>query len=698
VTFLEFNQCLGAAAQRMEPAEAARLLTEAMNEAPNPMARGRFAGTLAVVAGRMESRAASDTCEKAARRLLDDLAEAKHRFALSQTAIDLTAVVTAIRADQALPLLTEGIAKAEARAAVVRKLQAKGDLIFEGSDLPGLDDMLSAEAARRLAAALPAVAARAEPNVATRLLKEALVRATDAEVRRQLVTGLAAAARRIDSRLAADVCGPVARQFADAVVGTNDPIALAEVARGLVTLAEWLAPTEADKACRLAAQKLTDALAGQPLLPDTIPTALKALARHMPPDDAARMLTAVVGRVRDTHRASSLRHGLGEAALRMPPEKGTRLLVETLEAATDPFAQADLAVGLAAVAEKMERSAAAKACAPVARRFSQIIARSTDLGLLAEAARALVALTARMDPAAGKDACRTAAGILADAIIRSPDRSGARMALAKHLGALAQRIDPTEAASLLVGVMNQTPELNAVPVLAFGIAEVAGRLEPGPAAEVCGNAARFLTATRAKVPDPQLQAGFDAGLVAISGLLPPDETSRLLNELLDRTLDPRAATAWNHGLTLAAIGQTAPRMGTSVNATLLALGSFGPPDSWLAGLPLLHPRFHKQSRPLSQQQLIDLLKHPLCIGETRRSVLQALAFTHDRPFADQWDFVRYIRDKKVDVDLLAPFNRPTPAWEFGQFLRPGNIPFELFQRPGNNPLEMFQPDRPGPKR
>ncbi len=55
-----------------------------------------------------------------------------------------------------------------------------------------------------------------------------------------------------------------------------------------------------------------------------------------------------------------------------------------------------------------------------------------------------------------------------------------------------------------------------------------------------------------------------------------------------------------------------------------------------------------------------MLKHPFCVGEARRAVLDALAFTYQRPFRDQWDFVEYARTHQPHLDLLTPPRRHQP--------------------------------------
>jgi hypothetical protein len=62
--------------------------------------------------------------------------------------------------------------------------------------------------------------------------------------------------------------------------------------------------------------------------------------------------------------------------------------------------------------------------------------------------------------------------------------------------------------------------------------------------------------------------------------------------------------------------------------------------------------------PLRAQTLVELLKHPLCVGEARRLVLDQLQRHYNRPFADQWDFVRFATEQKLGLDLTTPPQRP----------------------------------------
>jgi hypothetical protein len=42
-------------------------------------------------------------------------------------------------------------------------------------------------------------------------------------------------------------------------------------------------------------------------------------------------------------------------------------------------------------------------------------------------------------------------------------------------------------------------------------------------------------------------------------------------------------------------------------------------------------------------------------------VLAQLARHYQRPFADQWDFVRFAQEQRLDLDLTTPPRRPEAA-------------------------------------
>jgi hypothetical protein len=56
---------------------------------------------------------------------------------------------------------------------------------------------------------------------------------------------------------------------------------------------------------------------------------------------------------------------------------------------------------------------------------------------------------------------------------------------------------------------------------------------------------------------------------------------------------------------------------------------------------------------LSTEQLGDLLKQPLCVGEARRVILDQLEIRYQRKFADHWSFVRFAQNE-LGLDLTGP--------------------------------------------
>jgi hypothetical protein len=94
--------------------------------------------------------------------------------------------------------------------------------------------------------------------------------------------------------------------------------------------------------------------------------------------------------------------------------------------------------------------------------------------------------------------------------------------------------------------------------------------------------------------------------------------------------------------------------------------------------PALRPRH--PAKPLPPQALVELLKHPFCLGEAQRVVLDALASTSGREFADLWEFVAYAQEQQKQLDLLkAPDLPARPARPPGNVRPPvefSDLPFK----------------------
>jgi hypothetical protein len=82
------------------------------------------------------------------------------------------------------------------------------------------------------------------------------------------------------------------------------------------------------------------------------------------------------------------------------------------------------------------------------------------------------------------------------------------------------------------------------------------------------------------------------------------------------------------------------------------------PTALPLALALPDPALKPLPESLPAETLVELLRHPLCVGEARRAVLGALGRRYQRTFADQWEFVRFAEEQKLGLDLASPAKRP----------------------------------------
>jgi hypothetical protein len=93
----------------------------------------------------------------------------------------------------------------------------------------------------------------------------------------------------------------------------------------------------------------------------------------------------------------------------------------------------------------------------------------------------------------------------------------------------------------------------------------------------------------------------------------------------------------------------------SATTTVATFGRLGLP---FTPLPTAQRALEPLPPPLPPQTLVDILKQPFSVGEARRLVLEQLSRHYHRPFADQWEFVDYVHQHKLALDLTTPPQRP----------------------------------------
>jgi hypothetical protein len=193
--------------------------------------------------------------------------------------------------------------------------------------------------------------------------------------------------------------------------------------------------------------------------------------------------------------------------------------------------------------------------------------------------------------------------------------------------------------------------------LSEGLSAVAARLEPGEAAALCGQAGRTLTQAKKNTTDPKELLALSEGLSAVAARLEPGEAARTLTQAMSNTTDPYALDALAEGLSAVLTRVDLPGQHRSTAALMACFGLAPDGSIPFAGLALLQLALQPLSYRLSTPELVELLKQPLCVGQARRIVLDQLATRYGRPFADQWEFVRFAQEKRLDLDFTTPPQR-----------------------------------------
>jgi len=474
-------------------------------------------------------------------------------------------------------------------------------------------------ALRSLAKSLSAVAARLEPKEAAATLTQNMTRTTDPVALQSLAQALAAVSARLEPKEAAAT-------LTQAMSKTTEPVALRSLAQALAAVAARLEPKQAAQAYCQAAAALTQAMSQT-----TEPVALSNLAR-----------------------------GLAAVSSRLEPKEASATLTQGMTRTTDFTALGYLAQGLSAVAARLEPKEAAEAAATL----TQAISKTTNPNTLRFLAESLSAVAACLEPKEAAQVCGQAVATLTQAINKTTDWN-ALVNLWQGLAAVSSRLEPKEAATLAQAI-TRTTEPVALQSLAQALAAVSARMEPKQAAQVCGQAAATLTQAMTRTTDPVALQSLAQALAAVADRLEPKEAAQAcgqaaatLIQAMTRTTNLAALQSLAQGLSAILTRQTSTTSRDrllGVTATIAALGHPGLP---VAALAAAQPALEPLPSLLPPQMLVDLLKQPFCVGDARRVVLEQLSRHYQRPFADQWDFVDYVHQHKLDLDLTTPPQRPS---------------------------------------
>ena len=347
-------------------------------------------------------------------------------------------------------------------------------------------------------------------------------------------------------------------------------------------------------------------------------------ANHAEPavaDRAARVLAAGLKESLDTQSTYTLAEALKSVAGRMTPGEGSQVLAAALESqigsesarkkyqlSSSSYTSSPvedlaaviqkLANGLSEIAGRLPREEAAKVCGKVARVLATALERDAEDAVIARLAKALATVADRMTPAEASEVCCNAVQVLLQIRSTKPSNYESRGKIDESFSPLFNHLDPKITTTL-------THHLAALV-----LSEVGVRWSGSQGTDMMGNAQ------------------------------PLRDPSTLRSLLTDgKGLTETKFQAWRKG---------SPGIAVMANAEIGAIVS----AVALASEPI-------PSR-LSTQDLVDLLKMPTCLGEGRRVVLDHLGYIHGRRFVNHWDFVRFARENRLDVDLTTPPVRPDP--------------------------------------
>jgi hypothetical protein len=528
-----------------------------------------------------------------------------------------------------------------------------------------------------LAQGLAAVAARLESKEAAQAattLAQTMTSTKNPRTLHQLAQGLVAVAARLEPKEAAQVCGPAAASLTQEMTRTTTWQLLPSLAQGLAAVAARLEPKEAAQVCGQAAAILTQALSKPTIWQalQSLSQALEAVASRLEPKEAAAAaatLTQAMTRTTDVYGLQYLAQGLAAVAARLEPKEAAQVCGQAASTLTqnitkNPYPLGPLTQGLAAVAARLEPKEAAEIAAALTQALSRI---RTDSIALQPLAQGLAAVAARLEPKEAAQVCGPAAVSLTQALTTTMNPLTME-SLTQSLAVVAARLEAKEAAEIaatLTQAMSKNTKPYALGFLAQGLAAVAARLEPKEAAQVYGPAAATLTQEMTNTTNATALQYLAQGLAAVVAHLEPKEAAQVcgpaaasLTQAMSRNTNPKALPSLAQGLAVVA-GRLEPKEATQVcgpaaatlsQAMTRTTNPYDLQDLAQALAAVL-------ACELPPQALVDLLKHPCCVGDSRRLLLEALARHYQRPFATQWDFVDFAQDQKLGLDLSTPLAR-----------------------------------------
>jgi hypothetical protein len=150
------------------------------------------------------------------------------------------------------------------------------------------------------------------------------------------------------------------------------------------------------------------------------------------------------------------------------------------------------------------------------------------------------------------------------------------------------------------------------------------------------------------------------GLAAVAARLEPKDAApaaAALSQAMAKTTDRIAPSYWALRLAAVLTRVDPAELSPGVAAVVAAIGPL-PSSGHPAALPAILGRaVEPLACRFSTPELVELLKHPTCVGPARRMILDHLEYRYHQKFTDHWDFVAWAKKHLPGLDLTSPPKR-----------------------------------------
>jgi tRNA A-37 threonylcarbamoyl transferase component Bud32 len=626
---------LGAA----EAEEAAESLLQAMNKATEPFALNQLAGALTSILPALETKRAAAIGGRAAGLITQAMskppAEANGALLLANCLLWIAPYLDTKEAASASESVIQAMGKAT---------ETSNELASLSSALNTLADRLGANDAKdtaglilrtmrtttipavqmRLAGGLSAVLSRQEGKAAAaeaaEILTKAMAGTTNANDLNVLAGGLSDLLPHLEAKEAA--AGRAAGIFTQAMTRTTDPYELPGLTSGLTLFAPGLEAKDARDAAAAVLQAMQKTTV--PFTLQGLASAVSSLAQRLKPDEAAGvsataavLLAGAMNKTTNSNDVAFLANGLSSVAPHLD-KKTAAGVVASLLALTRTANQAAFSQSMSALAPRLDQKDARDSAALIL----QTMGKTTNPQTLSYWADGLSALSPRLE-AQEAAAVNAQAAALFFQVMRKRNDYPTWLSASQGLAGLAPYLegkDAREAAALLLQPVGTN--FAVANGMNEPLADTLRVLAPHLEAKDAAAGATVLLQAMSKTKNANALAPLGHAVVAVSSYADPAERRRRLAFVV---ASAHSSEAGCPGLLSCALQ-----------------------------LPALEPLPSRLSTP----QLVELLKHPVCVGDARRIVLDHLGNRYKRTFADQWEFVRFAEEKKLDLDFATPPKRP----------------------------------------